>query len=103
MSKYVLYRRRCILRDRGVCLQIDKGRRVFELSDYGEQIDLEGFARRVAFASRSPDSRRIMLLDELTTIAVPVLIPSNGYIDEPVSSDELIRFWRVYSEKVSKG
>jgi len=59
---------------------------------------LEGFAKHIALSSKD----EISLKDKLTTLSSSVFIPENNWVDEPVSSGDLVGFWRAYSEYVKK-
>jgi hypothetical protein len=104
MNEYILYKRRNLLRTGEIAWQIEgstkKGAgQVIFCSSYKRPMDLEDFAR---YAAKSKSAPRITSEDRLTTIPAPVFVPTNEYVEEPVSGNGLVAFWNAYSDAGKK-
>ena len=93
IDTYVIYKRVSLGEDT-FAWQIEKNRKVFLDTSYRSSLKIDAFATQVAIMSVTRGA--IKDSDKLTTLSAPVFIPCNGYIDEPISREELLEFWKVY-------
>jgi len=104
---FTLYRRRNLLREGETAWELEERlgskRRTREFTSYKTPVSLEEFARMVAENDMKLSSKTrqpIKATDALTSIPSAVFVPGNEYIDEPVSSQQLIDFWRAYQPRL---